>query len=168
MDLGRLERGFARVHAQEVNRQNAASLVDTGRKMPAVMEHRLGDPLVGKILQQGVDKGQNRIRRQRTASGNFLLQAAKNGRGIGHSHQRTRPVGEIKGRQQFNRRLGHTGLVCCIAHQVAVGNVSVTHERQHLACVGRTGSALERQWQLRHLRSKPATRRSAPPGAQPQ
>ena len=159
--FGGIKHRLVRAHTHKVLRKDVACLVNAFGKLPAVVEHGLGQPFVGKVFQQGVYKIEHRVGRQRAAPGHFVFQAAHQRRGIGHRFECAIGIGQIKRWQQLDCRLGHARLVCRRAHQIAVGNVAVAHQRHHLAGVGRARRALEGHGQRDHVQASNAAVSSA-------
>jgi hypothetical protein len=58
--LDRRERGVGHwLHRPA--RQDFGSLVRIARKMPAIVKHRLGEPFIGKVLQEIIEEGDGRV-----------------------------------------------------------------------------------------------------------
>jgi hypothetical protein len=60
-------------------RQDFRGLVRIARKMPAIVKHRLGEPFIGKVLQEIIEEGDGRIRWDELAVGIVALEAAHSG-----------------------------------------------------------------------------------------
>ena len=52
---------FIHLHTAPMQRNGFTGAVYVGRVMPAVMEHGLGEPLIGEVFQQCIDKGEHGI-----------------------------------------------------------------------------------------------------------
>ena len=113
------------------------------------MEHRLGQPLVGKVFQQGIDKRQGGVGGQHLAPRVLGLKAAYQRCGVGDGLQRAIGARQVKGGQQV--RFGHRQARHPRArwHQ-PVGDAAVAQQRHHLARVGRARNTAEQQGGLGH------------------
>ena len=68
--------GLVAVHLQVPrHRQELAGLVDVVLIGPPVVVHRLGDPFVAVVLDQGIDERQRRIGGHHTAAGELAFEA---------------------------------------------------------------------------------------------
>ena len=123
--------------------QGRRGLGDVGRIGPAVVEHRLGQPLVGVVLDQLVQERQRRIGGDQAAPGVGLLEALDERRGVGDRLQLAAQVRQVEGRQQRDlgaRQIPQGGVV---GQHEAVGDAAVAQHGQHLAGVGRSRRAGE-------------------------
>ena len=82
--LRKLRLGLAGLCLRHANttrlqRQNTACLVSICGEMPAVMEHRLGDPFIGEIFEQAVDQAQHRVAGLNLSWGDGLVKTANQG-----------------------------------------------------------------------------------------
>ena len=73
-------------------RQQCPSIIRILIKSPAIMEHILGTPLIGKVLQQVINKRHHRISWNYLSMRKFGIKTANNGGGITHRLQFTRRI----------------------------------------------------------------------------
>ena len=117
-------------------RQDLARPLDVGGVVPAVVEHRLGEPFVGIVLEQVVEEADDRIGRQHRAADVLALEPADQRRGVDHRLDHARGIGQVERGQQLHRRRGHRVGRRAVADEKAVGQMAVAQHRQHLAGVG--------------------------------
>ena len=123
--------------------KNGPGPVDVVGVGPAIMEHGLGQPLVGIVLDQLVQEGHGRVVRQHAAPFELPLQPPDDRRGIHHRLQLPLVVGQVEGRQQLHLRPRQIGQGLTARGQEAVGDAPVAQHPEHLAGVGRSGRAAE-------------------------
>ena len=109
-----------------VSGQDVRTLLDIGRLAPAVMEHRLGQPLVGVVLQKIVEEGECCVLRHHMAAGIGPFQPADDRRRIHHRVHAACIVGEVKGRQQFHLGPRQVLAQAMGARHQAIGNAAIT------------------------------------------
>ena len=102
-----LDRGHRIVRGRALgpHGQHPGSLLDIGCMPPAIMEHALGQPLVGVVFENLVEERDHGIRRDGAAAGECLLKATDQRRGIRGRHNLALGIGQVEGRKQGH--LGH-------------------------------------------------------------
>ena len=119
-------------------RQNVAGMIDIRLVVPAVMEHRLGQPLIAVVFQQVVDERHRRIGRNHAAAGELALEQADDRRRIRHRFQCARWARQIECRQQRYFCARQPARRCAVrGEDQPVGDVAVAQHGQHLSRIRR-------------------------------
>ena len=114
--------------------------------MPAVVEHRLGQPLIRVILNEVIQKAQYRVGRQSRASGKLAFKSPNQRGGVHHRFDFALFVWQKEGRQESDFGARQTQFAIPVADQQFIADVSKAHVGEHLAGIGRAGHALHLQW----------------------
>ena len=127
--------------------QDRTGLGNVCRVSPTVMEHGLGQPLVGVVLDECIQPGQGCRVGHHGPARVFALQTADQRRGVSHGHQLALLVGQVERGQQRHLGLWHAGAMV-LPDQQAVRQPAVAQDGQHLAGVRRTGRTGKGQRQV--------------------
>ena len=147
-----------------VDGQDQRGLLHVLRVGPAIVEHRFGEPLVGVILDQCVEKGDCRIRMDHPALAVALLEAADLRRRVDHRLiASSAAAGKDENRNQRDWNLGNPHVLRRAAPDPAEGNPSVAQHGSHLAAVGRSVAADELEGGSAHESPSPRAGWSPPP-----
>ena len=140
----RLHLLFGCNHPSEARKQ-VTRLLDIGFVVPAVVKHRLGQPLVGVVFEQIVDERDHRIAGD---DGTWLerLFEASNQRGRVHDRlDLPTLVGQKKRRDQLHLRPRQL-IAAREPLKNAVGNLPIPEKRQHLLGVRRARGSAKKKW----------------------
>jgi hypothetical protein len=126
--------------------QHLRGLLHVGVVGPAVVEHRLREPLVAVVLDERVDEGHDRIRRHHLATRHPLLQLAQLEGGVDHGAVCAAPLaGEDENGDEGNGNVRGIAVLLRVPDDELEGNAPVAQQGAHLARVGRAGRTDEAQ-----------------------
>ncbi len=122
-------------------------LVNISRILPSIMEHRLGEPFVGKVLEHRVQKRDRWIVRDDRSRSEHLLEPPDLKRRVDHRLIGASVLtGKHEHRNQSDRNLGDADVFRRAAHDPGERNASKPQHRAHLARVRRPEAADQFQW----------------------
>ena len=143
---GRLRQRVAAHQRIAVECEHLRGLVNIGRIFPSIVEHWLGQPFVGVILEQRVEKCERGIGRDDRARRESLFEPPNLKGRVDHRVFRASILaGKHEHRDKRDRNGGDADVVTRSAHDPRERDSSIAQRRPHLARVRRSKSANEFQ-----------------------
>ena len=144
--FGKLRRHRAGLFVRQIGicpvDQQRCDMICIRLECPAEMEHRFGQPFIGIILDQQIEKAQHFIFGNYRTAVIFLFQPPDDRRAIHYRFQIAVAIAKIKGRQQCHLRFW---IALRSAHRATPADimsyVPIAQQRQHLSRIGRSRRA---------------------------